>query len=71
MRIRCLLELDWEVVINHTYREANKYADILANIECTLDSNIVYYDTCPRECHMVTLTLAYVLGIATPRSIYV
>jgi ribonuclease HI len=67
MRIRCLLELDWEVVINHTYREANKCADILANIGCTMDSNIVYYDTCPRECHMVTL--ADVLGITTPRSI--
>jgi hypothetical protein len=55
-------------VINHSYREANKCADVLANIGCTIDTHmhIVYYDTCPRECHNVIL--ADVLGIATPRS---
>jgi hypothetical protein len=67
MRIRCLLDLDWEVGINYTYWEANKCADMLTNIGCTMDSNMIYYDTCSRECHMVTL--ADVLGIATPRSI--
>jgi ribonuclease HI len=67
MRIRKLLELDWEVVIDHVYREANKCADMLANIGCTLDTHMVYYDICPIECHSVML--ADVLGIATPRSI--
>ncbi|KAK2362266.1 heat shock 70 kDa protein [Trifolium repens] len=60
MRIRRLFELDWEVVINHSYREANKCADVLANIGCIIDTHMVYYDTCPRECHNVML--ADVLG---------
>ncbi|KAK2361139.1 heat shock 70 kDa protein [Trifolium repens] len=65
--IRYLLELDWKVVINHTYRKANKCADMLANnIGCTMDSNMIYYDTCPGERHIVTL--ADVLVIATPQS---
>jgi ribonuclease HI len=67
MRIRKLLELDWEVVIDHVYREANKCADMLANIGCTLDTHMVYYDICPIECHSVML--ADVLGIETLRSI--
>jgi hypothetical protein len=64
MRIRRLLELDWEVVIKHTYREANKCAGVLANIGCTLESHTMYYATCPMECHDVML--ADIMGIATP-----
>jgi hypothetical protein len=67
MRIRRLLELDWEVVIYYSYRETNKCADVLANIGCTIDTHMVYYDMCPRECHNVML--ADVLEIATPRFI--
>ncbi|PNX90804.1 ethylene responsive transcription factor 1b [Trifolium pratense] len=32
-----LLEIDWEVEVSHVYREANKCADALANIGCSLD----------------------------------
>jgi hypothetical protein len=59
MRIRRLLELDWEVVINHSYREANKCADVFANIGCTIDTHMVYYDTCPRGCHSNITLLMY------------
>jgi ribonuclease HI len=69
MRIRSLLEMEWEVVINHSYREANKCADVLANIGCTIDTQMVYYDSCPRECFDVMS--ADVMGIATPRSVRV
>ncbi|KAK2379785.1 Polynucleotidyl transferase, ribonuclease H superfamily protein [Trifolium repens] len=66
-QIRRLMDLDWEVVVKHSYREANKCADVLANIGCTLDSHIMYYESCPSECHLVWS--ADVLGIATPRLI--
>jgi hypothetical protein len=45
MRIRSLLELDWKVVINHSYRKANKCANVLTNIGCTIDTHMVYYET--------------------------
>jgi hypothetical protein len=45
-RIR-LLALDWEVVISHTYREANKCVDALANYGCSMDNEIIYFDRCP------------------------
>jgi hypothetical protein len=40
---------------------------VIINIGCTIDTHMVYYDTCPREYHNVML--AGVLGITTPRSI--
>jgi hypothetical protein len=66
-QIRRLLDLDWEVVVKHSYREANKCADVLADIGCTLESHIMYYESCPSECHLVWSD--DVLGIATPRLI--
>jgi hypothetical protein len=45
MRIYRLLELDWEIVIKHLYREANKRADVIVNIRCTLESHKMYYAT--------------------------
>ena len=35
-----------EVLISHYYREANKVADVLANMGCNLKSGVVIYD-CP------------------------
>jgi ribonuclease HI len=52
-QIREMLALDWEVVIKYSYCEANKCADVLANIGCTLDSTIVYNDSCPTKCSYV------------------
>jgi ribonuclease HI len=66
-QIRRLMDLDWEVVVKHSYRETNKCADVLVNIGCTLDSHIMYYESCPSESHLVWS--ADVLGIATPRLI--
>jgi hypothetical protein len=33
-QIRRLLQYDWEIYIQHSYREANRCADMLANMEC-------------------------------------
>ncbi|GAU12910.1 hypothetical protein TSUD_73970 [Trifolium subterraneum] len=44
-----LLEMDWIVEISHTYREANKCADALANLGCYLAYNTVFYDACPTQ----------------------
>ncbi|GAU20624.1 hypothetical protein TSUD_230380 [Trifolium subterraneum] len=41
------------VVVKHSYLEANKCDDVLANIGCTLDSHTMYYESCPSECHLV------------------
>jgi hypothetical protein len=40
---------------------------VLANIGCTLDSTIVYYDSCPIEYSYVMQ--ADIMGIATPHCI--
>jgi len=42
VKIRQLLELEWEVVIHHSYRQANHYANALTNFGC-LNVDIVYY----------------------------
>jgi hypothetical protein len=34
-KIRRLIDLDWEVVVKHSYYEANQCADALANIGST------------------------------------
>jgi ribonuclease HI len=48
-RIWRLVELDWEVQIQHTYREGNKCADALAHMGSNLGSNVIFYESCPRE----------------------
>lgn len=47
VKICRLLELEWEVVIRHSYRETNQYANALANFVHSLGSYIVYYESCP------------------------
>jgi ribonuclease HI len=42
-----LLDMDWCVEISHSYREANKCADALANIGCSLNHEILVFDDCP------------------------
>jgi hypothetical protein len=42
-KIRDMLALDWIVEISHEYREANKCADALANIGCSLDRDVVFF----------------------------
>jgi hypothetical protein len=37
--IRNLLTIEWEVLVKHWYREANKYVNVLPNIGYTLDAH--------------------------------
>lgn len=61
------MEMDWYVVVFHSYREANRCADALANIACSLDYNLKIFGTCPTQ--IGHLLIAEIIGIATPRII--
>ncbi|GAU43826.1 hypothetical protein TSUD_399190 [Trifolium subterraneum] len=65
--IRRLLELNWKVTVEHSYRKANTCADALANIGCSLDYNIIFYDNPPTQ--LRHLLEADALRITTPRLI--
>jgi len=62
-----LLELNWEVRICHTFREANSFADALANLACDGGSSLIIYEQC--HVHMRLCFLADYVGVATPRLI--
>jgi hypothetical protein len=51
------------------FYEPNKCTDALANIGCTLDSHIMYYESCLSKCHLVWLV--GLMGITTSRLISV
>jgi hypothetical protein len=40
------LSLDWEILVCHSYREANVCADALANMGCDHGSELRVYDQC-------------------------
>jgi ribonuclease HI len=63
--IRRLLELDWEVKICHSYREANFCADALANLACDGGFTMILYEQCPAQVR--SIYLADVVGVYTPR----
>ncbi|GAU36430.1 hypothetical protein TSUD_19650 [Trifolium subterraneum] len=63
-QIRRSLELDWDIKIVHVYRESNKCVDALANIGCTLDCEVIHYDSFPNEIR--NLVLDDERGITTP-----
>jgi len=67
--IRRLLALEREVKIWHSYREENSSADALANMGCEHAPGLRVYEQCPAR--LSYLVLADVMGIATPRVIYV
>jgi ribonuclease HI len=48
-KIQGLMEQDIEVQFKHVYREANKVADWLANLGCTLANGSIFYEFPPRE----------------------
>jgi ribonuclease HI len=64
-----LLDLDWDVEISHSYREANRCADALATTGCSLSNSILIYDDCPS--FISSIVLADRLGITIPRLISV
>ncbi|GAU23111.1 hypothetical protein TSUD_305580 [Trifolium subterraneum] len=67
-RIRDLKNLDWQVQINHTWREGNRPADWLANFSLTLNSfDLHTYETPPRE--LQSLIFYDFSGACMPRSV--
>ncbi|GAU30840.1 hypothetical protein TSUD_267600 [Trifolium subterraneum] len=66
-KIHRLLKMDWNVIIVHEYREANKCADALTNIGCNLEREVIYYEDCPEEIR--NILVADEMGITTPRLI--
>ncbi|PNY10193.1 ribonuclease H [Trifolium pratense] len=68
-KIRSLIAMDWEVVVKHSYREANRCADALASYGATLEDGFCFYETCPA--HLSQLLVADVMGISVPRLVIV
>jgi ribonuclease HI len=62
--IRRLLELEWEIKIRHSYREANKCADALVNMTCDGGYSFMLYEHCPAQINL--LFLADSISISTP-----
>jgi ribonuclease HI len=64
-RIRQMLELNWEINISHSHREANRCADGLAELAFTLLDDFQFHDVCPE------FIKGYfdddVSGVSTPR----
>jgi hypothetical protein len=51
-----MLQLDWEVEVTHTYREANKCADKMANVGCSLEYETTLFEDCPDFLEELVLT---------------
>ncbi|KAK2432310.1 hypothetical protein QL285_017715 [Trifolium repens] len=68
-RICQLVELDWDVVVKHSYREANCLADALARHSFDMKDDVGFFQDCPIFCkhHLV----ADEKGIVSPQSIFV
>jgi len=64
-----LLHMDCEVVVCHSYRETNRCADALADLGCSLHTNICFYESCPTQ--FSHLVIADALGVFVPRLISV
>jgi ribonuclease HI len=62
-----LMDVDWSVEVSHSHREANKCADVMANIGCSLNYDVVFYDNCPSQ--LAEIYAADLMGITTPRLI--
>ena len=61
--IRRLLDMNWEVRICHSYREANACADALANIACDGGFILMLHEHQP--IHIRMLFLADLIGVCT------
>ncbi|PNX60539.1 ethylene responsive transcription factor 1b, partial [Trifolium pratense] len=67
--ICCLLALNWESKVCHSYCETNVCADALANMGCEHGPGRRLYDSCPSR--MSLLLLADIMEITIPRIIAV
>jgi len=66
-KIRKLLQMEWEVKVKHSYREANRCADALANIGCIVGNEMMFYESCPTQInHLLAADQA---GVTFPRLI--
>ncbi|PNY05004.1 ethylene responsive transcription factor 1b [Trifolium pratense] len=64
-----MMAMNWEVEVHHTYREANRCADALANMGCNLGYDITIFNSCPIQ--LSAIFAADNMGITTPRLIHV
>lgn len=55
-----LLDAQWEVITQHTYKEGNFCADWLANCVLQLNINVTYYDDPPID---LILSCAAILAV--------
>ncbi|KAK9285069.1 hypothetical protein L1049_024254 [Liquidambar formosana] len=62
---KSLLQRDWQVQIQHVYREANKCADLLEKYGTSQATNFVILNEPPSD--LVAILLWVALGMATPR----
>ncbi|MCI11316.1 putative non-LTR retroelement reverse transcriptase, partial [Trifolium medium] len=58
-----LLDLEWAVVVRHSYCEANQCADELANIGCSLGNGERFYEIC--LAHLMNALFVDVMRITT------
>jgi hypothetical protein len=64
-----LLDMEWCVEIAHSYREANKCVDAMANFGSTLKHEIIVFDDCPSQ--LRDIYQADRMGVTTPRMIMI
>ncbi|MCI30713.1 ribonuclease H protein, partial [Trifolium medium] len=62
-KIHNMLNMEWIVEFMHEYRKANKCADVLARIGCSLEYNVIFYGACTEEIR--EFMLADELGFVT------
>jgi ribonuclease HI len=68
-RICQMLDLEWEIVVNHSYREANCLADALASHNFSMKNEVCFFQDCPSFCkHHLD---ADEKGFVSPRSLFV
>ena len=66
-KIRRLLQMTWDVKVQHSYREANTSADALANICCSMGSTLMIYESCSTQ--LRHLLVADQMGVLHPRMV--
>ncbi|MCI62004.1 ribonuclease H, partial [Trifolium medium] len=60
-----MVNKEWNIEFMHEYCEANKCADALAKIGCSLEQNVTFFKECPNG--VKAILLADELGIVSPR----
>ena len=66
-KIRHMIDLEWDVVVKHSYREENRCLDALENYGCSLSGDIDFFDSCLSQ--FGPLLRADVMGLSISRLI--